>query len=140
MLLVADHLRVKALLEKMADAVVSLVEPLRVDPVQAMHAARDVFELGLDDQMKVVVEQAKGVNGPAETRSRVGEEMHPAQAVGVVDDDRHPRDAADGEVVDAGGRKNAARHARHPRHRTAQSRTQSAAAPSFHRHVTGTVP
>jgi hypothetical protein len=36
-LVVADHLRVKSLLEKVADASVACVEFLRVDPVQPFH-------------------------------------------------------------------------------------------------------
>jgi hypothetical protein len=39
MLVVADHLCVKALLEEMADALVPLVESLRVDAVEAVHPA-----------------------------------------------------------------------------------------------------
>jgi hypothetical protein len=99
----------EALLEEMADASVPLVESLRVDAVEAVHTARHVFELGLDDQVEVIVEQAVGDDGPAGACGRVDEETHPAQAVDVVDDDRHPRDAADSDVEDAGGRKNAPR-------------------------------
>jgi hypothetical protein len=55
-LVVADHLRVEALLEEMTDALVPFIESLRVDAVEAVHTARDVFELGLDDQVEVIVE------------------------------------------------------------------------------------
>jgi hypothetical protein len=140
MLVVADHLCVEALLEEMADTLVSLVEPLRVDAVEAVHTGGDVVELGLDDQVEVIVEQAVGEDCPAEARGRVGEEAHPAPPIHVVDDDRHPRDAAHGEVEDAGGGKNATRQARHGRHRTVPARAQRAVALTFYRHVTGTVP
>jgi hypothetical protein len=139
-LVVADHRRVEALLEEMADALVPFIESLRVDAVEAVHTARDVLELGLDDQVEVIVEQAVGDDGPAEACGRVGEETHPAQAVDVVDDDRHPRDAADSDVEGAGGRKNATRQARHGRHRTVLTRILGTLAATFYRHVTGTVP
>ncbi len=67
MLVVADHLRVEALLVQVADAVVPFVEPLRMDAVEAVHSQRDVFERRRDDEMKVVVHQAVRVDGPAES-------------------------------------------------------------------------
>src|SRR5712691_1275944 len=113
MLVVADHLCVEALLKEMADPLVSFVEPLRVDAVEAVHTAGDVVELCLDDQVEVIVEQAVGKDCPAGAYGRVGEEAHPAQAVDIVDHDRPPRDAAHSEVEDARGRKSATRLARH---------------------------
>jgi hypothetical protein len=113
MFLVAYHLCVEALLIQVSHAVVPLVEALRVDAVEAVHAERDVFERRLDDQVKVVVEQAVGVEPPAKARCGFGQEPQPASPVDVVEDDRHPRDAANGQVVSTGGRQNTARQAGH---------------------------
>jgi hypothetical protein len=112
-LVVANDLGVEALLVEMPDAVVSLVEALRVDAVEAVHSQRDVFERRLDDQVEVVVEQAVDVDDPAEARRRFPHESQPAPPVDVVEDDRHLGDAANGEVVDALGRQDAAWKARH---------------------------
>jgi hypothetical protein len=112
-LLVADDLCMKALLVQMADAVVPLVEALRVDPVEAVHPRGNVVERCPHDEMEVVVEQAVGVHAPATAKRGAGEELQPAVSVGVVDNDRHPRDSANGEVVDPSGRQHRPRHARH---------------------------
>jgi hypothetical protein len=112
-LLVPDHLRVEALLVQVADPVVPLVEPLRIDPVEAVHPRGDVVESGLHDEVEVVVEQAVRMDAPAETACRAGEEVEPAVSIGIVEDDRHPRDAANGEVVDTLGRERGTRQARH---------------------------
>jgi len=139
-LLVADDLRVEALLIQMPHAVVALVEALRVDAVEAVHPEGDVLERRYDDQVKVVVEEAIGVDRPAKAGCRLGEEMQPAPPVRVVDDYRHPRDAANGEVVGADGRKDATWQAGHERDRRTEARTPGRARRLFYRHVTGTVP
>ena len=73
MLLVPDHLRVESLLVEVPDAVVPLVEPLGIDAIEAVHAERDVVERPLDDEVKVVVEQAVDVDPPSEAGRRPGE-------------------------------------------------------------------
>jgi hypothetical protein len=137
---VPDHLRVEALLEQVADAIVPFVEPLRVDAVEAVHATRDVLQRGFDDEVKVVVEQAVGLNAPTEARGRGREEAQPACAIRIVGDDRHPRDAAHSEVVATGGRENTAWQASHERNRRAGATPRGPVRRAFYRHVTGTVP
>jgi hypothetical protein len=112
-LLVTDHLGVESLLVQVADAFVSLVEALRVDAVEAVHAERDVVERPLDDEVKVVRQEAVDVEPPAEAGRRSGQQPKPAPPVDVVDDDGHLRDAANREVVSAGGRQNATRQTSH---------------------------
>ena len=113
MLLVADHLCVESLLVEVTDAFVSLVETLGVDAVEAVHAERNVVERPLDDEVKVVREEAVDVKPPAEAGRRSGQEPKPAPPVDVVDDDRHLRNAPNREVVSAGGRQNATGQASH---------------------------
>jgi hypothetical protein len=122
-LVVSDELRVKALLVEVPDTDVPLVEPLRVDAVEAVHPAREVFENRADDQVEVVVEQAIHVNRPAEASGSSSEEGRPACAIRVVDHDPHLRDAASRDVEHAGGRQHTARNPRHAtklRQQTAQ--------------------
>jgi hypothetical protein len=139
-LLVANDLRVESLLVEVPDAVVSLVEPLRVDAAEAVHAKRDVLERRFDDQVKVVVEEAIGVEPPPEAGRCAGEELQPAPPIRVVNDDRHPRDAANREVVSADGRKHATWQTSHERDRRAESRAPSPVRQLFYRHVTGDSP
>jgi len=139
-LVVANDLGVEALLEEVPDAVVTLVEALCVDAVEAVHSQRDVLERRLDDEVEVVVHQAVHVHGPTEARRGLLHEPQPPAAVGIVEDDRHPRDAANGEVVKALRGQHAAREARHERDRKPGTPPQRAGRAAFHRQVTGTVP
>jgi hypothetical protein len=156
-LVVADQLRVEALLEEVADADVTLVEPLRVHPVESVHPAGDILEEGADDEVEVVVEQAVDEDGPAEAHNAGPEQVQPARPVGVVDDDAHPRDAAGRDVVDADGRERAAGDPRHALRVGPRSVPKTSPARSFtdlaqmrssgrrcshgpKRHVVGTVP
>jgi hypothetical protein len=112
-LVVADEPSVKALLVEVPDADMALVEPLRVDAVEAVHPAREVLENRADDEVEMVVEQAVRVDRPAEAPRGGAEEGRPADAIGVVDDDPHLRHTAGRDVEDADGRERAARNPCH---------------------------
>jgi hypothetical protein len=73
-LVVADDLRMKALLVEVPDADVALVEPLCVDAVEAMHPPREILENRADDEVEVVVEQGVRVDRPAEASRSSAEE------------------------------------------------------------------
>jgi hypothetical protein len=138
-LLVADHLRVETLLVEVPDAVVSLVEPLGVDAVEAVHAERDVLERPLDDEVKVVREQAVDVEPPVKAGRCLAQKPSPTPPVDVVDDDGHSRNATNREVIPTGGRKNAARLSSHGPDRRAVAKALGRGRLPFYRHVTGTV-
>jgi hypothetical protein len=54
MLVSLDDAGMEASLEEVADAVVSLVERLRVAKAEQVHPAREALELGRDDEVEVV--------------------------------------------------------------------------------------
>jgi hypothetical protein len=97
-----------------ADAVVPPIEPLCVHEVKPMHPARQVLARRFDDEVEVVVEDAVGVQQPAEALFRLADPAHNGVAVEVVADDPLARDAANRHVDDAmlgkDGRASAAGH------------------------------
>jgi hypothetical protein len=88
-------------LEQVADAVVPPVEALRVHEVEPVHPARQVLARGFDDEVEVVVEDAEGVQQPAEAPLRLADPAHDGVAVQVVADDPLTRNAAYRHVDDA---------------------------------------
>jgi hypothetical protein len=84
-----------------ADAVVPPVEALRVHEVEPVHPARQVLARGFDDEVEVVVEDAVGVQHPAETSLCLADPAHDGVTVEVVADDALARDSADRHVDDA---------------------------------------
>jgi len=116
-----EHAGLEPALEEVAGAVVALVEPDRVEPVQALHAGREVGLSGLDQQVEVVVEQAPDVHRPAEPAPDLDEELEPRFPVEIVEHDRPLLDAAADDVVPGGARELAARD---PRHGPTLARTQ----------------
>jgi hypothetical protein len=110
---VPDHLAVEAVAEEVAGSAVPLVELLRVGAVQDLHARGEQLELGLDDQVVVVAEQAERVEAPAEAPHDDAEQAEEVPAILVVAVDPRPVDAAGGDVVVAARREHVAGQAGH---------------------------
>jgi hypothetical protein len=110
---VVDDARAEAFLEEVSHAAVAAVEPLRVHPVEAVHAGGELLEQALDHEVEVVVEQAERVEQPAEPVLGVDDAADDSDAVVVVAHDVLPRDAADGDVKGGVRRKRRAGAARH---------------------------
>jgi hypothetical protein len=102
--LVFDGERREAFAEQVAPALVAAVERLGVDAVQALHAGREPFEIGLDDQVVVVRHQAEGVDPPLVALDHLGEEAEEEAVLVVVLEDSVARHATRRDVVDAGRR------------------------------------
>jgi hypothetical protein len=98
---VFDQARAEAVAEQVAPALVPRVEALGENPVQSLHPRREVLTERLDDDVEVVVHEAEDVDAPAEPPGDEHEESDPEPAVVVVAHDRHPCDAARGDVEDA---------------------------------------
>jgi hypothetical protein len=104
MVVALDGARAESPLEEMADAVVPLVEALRVAEVEEVHPVCQAFERAEDDEMKVVRHQAEREQLPVVLAACCMHEGHEALAVDVVGGDRLPGDTAGGDVVHAGWR------------------------------------
>ena len=100
-------------LEEMADPVVPSVESHCVQPVQALHPARELRLRGSDNQMEVVRHQRPREYLPAEARCDVTELAFPPIAVERVADDRAPGYTARRDVVHGGRRQVGASSSRH---------------------------
>jgi kynureninase len=108
-----DHAGLEPTLEEVARAVVTSVEPDRVDTVQPLHSARELGLGRLDEQVEVIVEEIPDVHFPAKPPLHLDEELEPRRAVAIVEHDRPLLDAAADDVVARGGRQLAARDPRH---------------------------
>jgi hypothetical protein len=91
----------EAVAEEVAAAVVTAVERLGVDAVDALHAERQAPELGLDDEVVVVRHQAEHVHAPVVAANLRGEQGEEEPPLVVVQKDRAARDASRGHVVNA---------------------------------------
>jgi len=83
-----------------AGAAVSLVEALRVDPVEALHPAGEERAGGLDDEVVVGAHQAEGVGPPVAAVDHAGEEAEERTPVVVVPVGVRAGDGTGGDVVD----------------------------------------
>lgn len=83
-----DKRAVEAVLEDVADEVVSSIEPLRVPEVEVVHPERDVRLRGLDDEVIVVVHQAVRVAVPPPSPDHPFEEQDEPRTIDVVPHDR----------------------------------------------------
>lgn len=99
----------------MADAVVPVVEALRVEPRKPVHPARESREPGLDDDVNVVAHQAVRVDAPVESGHALSEQLDERGAVVVVEEDGLACDAPAGDVVDPLPREDVARPSGHRR-------------------------
>jgi hypothetical protein len=90
-----------------ADAVVTRVELLGVDAVDALHSGREGRPSGLDDQVIVVAEQAERVDVPRPALGDAAETTEEIEVVVLVEVDRRASDSARGDVVEAVGQKRA---------------------------------
>jgi hypothetical protein len=99
-----DRTCTEALLKQMPDAVMPLVETLRVAEVERMHSLRQAFQRAHHDEVEVVRHQAEREQLPLVLAAGTVQEGHEAPAVVIVDRDRLPRHPASGDVVHAGGR------------------------------------
>jgi hypothetical protein len=96
---VFDHLGPVAAAEEMVDAVVAAVEGAGVAPVQVPHAFVEVRLGRLDDEVKVVRDQAAGVHPPAVALFNPVEDADEGATIVVVEDDRAVVVAARDDVV-----------------------------------------
>jgi hypothetical protein len=71
-------------LEEVSVAVVTLVEQLRLAPVQDLHAARELRPLGLDDQVVMSRHQAEGVALPFVGGDYAAQDRHESLSIDVV--------------------------------------------------------
>jgi hypothetical protein len=100
-LVVADQLGVKPLLEEVADAAVAGIELLCVDPVQPLHRPRERVAVALDDRVEVVRHQAVGLDPERLPRDHAAKQSHEEAVVLDV-------------AVDAAPVHPACRHVEHP--------------------------
>jgi hypothetical protein len=101
MLVSFDDSCVESVLKEVADSIVTPVEALGVEEVQAMHALRKRQPLGLDNEVEVVVEKAVDPTQPAETPDDVSQLTHERTTIEVVVNDVDLAGPPDGDVVDA---------------------------------------
>src|SRR3970282_1187564 len=85
-----DQGGVEASLEEMTDPPVPPVEPLRGDPVQLPHAAREGRPGSLDEEVVVVAHLAVSEDEPAEALDSPLKGLLPAGSVGPVSKDALP--------------------------------------------------
>jgi hypothetical protein len=86
-LVVAKDAREEPVLKEMADAVVPLIEPLRVNTVDGMQAPRKTLKVRLDNQVVVIPHQAVGVTSPLPTSATPPHETYEGRSVGVIKKD-----------------------------------------------------
>lgn len=84
----------KALFEQVPAPSVSAVEALCVDPVQAVHPCRHLFEARLDEKVIVRAEEAPREAPPAEPLGDVRQKPEETLPVDVVAVDQHAPDTA----------------------------------------------
>jgi hypothetical protein len=101
MVVVADHPAGESRSEDVAVPAVAAVEALGIDAVQVLHPGRHLLRRRLDDQVVVRVHQAEGMAFPPVPADDEGQQRQEEQAVGLVDEDRSPEDAARRHVQDA---------------------------------------
>jgi hypothetical protein len=116
-----DDAGFEPVLEEVTAAGVAPVEPHGVDPVEPLHPAGELRLCGLDEQVKVVVEQIPRVHPPGKAPLDVEEELEPGLAVAIVVHDRALLDATTDDVVPSEARQLAARDPGHASDATAQS-------------------
>jgi hypothetical protein len=87
--------------EEMAFPTMALVESEGVDAVEPVDAARELLDIGMQDEVVVRGHQAEGVDRPPESVDAVGEETEEVQTVGVVPKDRATVHAPRRHVKDA---------------------------------------
>jgi hypothetical protein len=91
----------EALFEQMATPGVTLVEPLRIKPVQAMHGERELLAAAPHDEMEVRAEEAPGDQLQIETLGCLLEQERESSAIEVVHEYRDAAGAAARDVIDA---------------------------------------
>jgi hypothetical protein len=124
-----DEAGLEPISEEVTPAFVPLVEPLGVDPVEPMNAARESDEGRCDDEVIVIRHQAEGVTPPLEALRRVREEADEEAVVVRVAKDFSARDAACRYVVRAVSQE-FSRAARHGSTVGAAAPPRASAAPS----------
>jgi hypothetical protein len=129
---VANDLRVKAVAEEMAGAVVPAVEPLGVGAVDEPHPGGERVATALDDDVEVIVHDAVRLDAPPVPSSRAEEPANECAPIGVVEHDRAAGDAARRDVEDAFVRESAAREARHGRDGSGGAARPIGSEPTFH--------
>jgi hypothetical protein len=114
-----DQPCVEAVLEEVARAVVALVEPHRVEAVEAVHSVGEPLSGRRDDEVDVVRHQAERARRPFEALHGVPEEEDEGFVVAVVEEDLGPSDAPSRYVVRAVSQEvsRAARHVLNVRQR-----------------------
>ena len=86
-------------LERVATPFVAAIPPTGVIPIQFVHRSRQVGFERAQDQMEMVRHQAERVAFDAKVERHVEQLGEKAQAIGVVEEDRHLRVAASDDVV-----------------------------------------
>jgi hypothetical protein len=112
-LVTLDHLRVKAVLEQVADALVELVEPLRMNAVDAVEGTRNRRHRALYDDVDVVRHQAVRGRDEAVFPQQAREQHQEESVVILVAEDRAPVDPAHGDVEDSERRQHPSWNTRH---------------------------
>jgi hypothetical protein len=102
--LVVDHSRREAAGEEMPEAAMSFVERLRVAAVQTLEPPRELRLRRVQDDVVVRRHQAESVHRPPEPLRARAKEREEVPAVGVVDEDVAPSDAARHHVEVAVGK------------------------------------
>jgi hypothetical protein len=109
---VADHPRPEAFGEERAEASVAGVVLAGVVAVQPLHRLRELFRLGLDDDVVVGRHQAPGLQAEAEAPDRPPEVEQEEDPVRVVAEERRVGDTP-GRHVEVAIRKARPKHASH---------------------------
>lgn len=85
--------------EEASPPVVAIVEPAGVEAVEPVHAAREVLELCLNDEVVMGSHQAVGVARPCETGGAPSQESNEVRPIFVVDEQRMAPGRAGGDMV-----------------------------------------
>jgi hypothetical protein len=78
---------------------VSAIEPLRVNPVEKLHPARQVGVRRLDKEMVMIAHQAIRMADPAVPLNNITNDLKETRLIAVAEEDPVPRIAATGDVI-----------------------------------------
>ena len=102
-----DHAGREAVGDEVPETAVSLVEPLCVDTVEALHPFGEVEAARFEDEVEVRCHQAEGVHFPVKAGDATAEEREEEAAVLVVAEERDAAGATRDDVEEAVGERGA---------------------------------
>jgi hypothetical protein len=100
-LVVADHPAGESLAEDVTVPLMTCVEALCIDAVQVLHSGRELLDGRLHDEVVMRAHEAERMAFPPVAANDERQQRQEEQAVGLVDEDHSPEDAARRHVQDA---------------------------------------